>query len=45
MKSKNEKPNFSMTTCGRTGIKIKNTGNDYKCDPFAGVDPFKNQIR
>jgi hypothetical protein len=45
MKSKNEKPNFSMTTCGRTGIKIKNTGNDYKNDPFAGIDPFKNQIR
>ena len=45
MKSKNEKTNFSMTTCGRTGIKIKNTGNDYKCDPFAGVDPFKNQVR
>lgn len=45
MKSKNDKPNYSMTTCGRTGIKIKNTGNDYKCDPFAGVDPFKNHIR
>jgi hypothetical protein len=45
MKSNNEKNNFSMTTCGRTGIKIKNTGNDYKHDPFAGVDPFKNQIR
>jgi hypothetical protein len=45
MKPKNEKPNFSMTTCGRTGIKIKNTGNDYKHDPFAGVDPFKNHIK
>jgi hypothetical protein len=45
MKSTNEKPNFSMTTCVKTGIKIKNTGNDYKHDPFAGIDPFKNQIR
>jgi len=46
MKPKNDKKhNFSMTTCGKTGIKIKNTGNEYKCDPFAGVDPFANQIR
>lgn len=45
MRSKNEKPNFSMTTCAKTGIKIKNTGNDYKYDPFAGVDPFKNNTR
>lgn len=43
MKSINDKNKFSMTTCGKTGIKIKNTGNDYKSDPFAGVDPFKNQ--
>jgi hypothetical protein len=46
MKSKNDKkPNYSMTTCGKTGIKIKSYGNDYKHDPFAGIDPFKNQIR
>jgi len=45
MKTNNEKNKFSMTTCSKTGIKIKNTGNDYKCDPFAGIDPFKNQIR
>lgn len=45
MKPRNEKDKFSMTTCGKTGIKIKNTGNDYKCDPFAGIDPFKNQVR
>lgn len=45
MKPRNERNNFSMTTCGKTGIKIKNNGNDYKSDPFAGVDPFKNQIR
>jgi hypothetical protein len=41
----NTKINYSMTTCGKTGIKIKKTGNDYKCDPFAGVDPFKNQVK
>ena len=34
-----------MTTCSKTGIKINNTGNDYKADPFANVDPFKNQIK
>jgi len=34
-----------MTTCGKTGIKIKSSGNDYKSDPFAGIDPFKNQVR
>jgi len=45
MISNNEKNKFSMTTCSKTGIKIKNTGNDYKADPFAGVDPFKNQTR
>lgn len=45
MKSKNEKTQFSMTTCAKTGIKIKNSGNDYKSDPFAGVDPFKNHTR
>jgi len=45
MKSRNDKKNFSMTACAKTGIKIKNTGNDYKNDPFAGVDPFKNQVK
>jgi len=45
MKGRNEKANFSMTTCTKTGIKIKDSGNGYKYDPFAGVDPFKNQIR
>lgn len=45
MKPRNEKDKFSMTTCGKTGIKIKKTENDYKHDPFAGVDPFKNQTR
>ena len=46
MKLNNDKkPNFSMTSCTKTGIKIKNTGNEYKADPFAGVDPFANQKR
>ena len=35
----------SMTSCSKTGIKIKDAGNGYKHDPFAGVDPFKNQHR
>lgn len=41
MKPKNEKPKFAMTNCTKTGIRIKNTGNDYKDDPFANVNPFK----
>lgn len=45
MKSRNDKTNFSMTTCTKTGIKIKNTGNDYKADPFANVNPFANHVR
>ena len=43
MKSRNDKPNFSMTSCAKTGIKIKNSGNDYTADPFANVNPFQNQ--
>ena len=43
MKSRSDKSNFSMTSCTKTGIKIKNTGNDYKSDPFANIDPFANQ--
>lgn len=45
MKSRNEKTNFSMTNCTKTGIKIKNTDNEYKADPFANVDPFANRPR
>lgn len=42
----NKKNNiYSITSCTKTGIKINNTGNDYKHDPFAGIDPFKNQIK
>ncbi len=44
MKTRNDKYNFSMTSCTKTGIKIKNTGNDYKDDPFANVNPFANQV-
>jgi hypothetical protein len=36
---------FSMTSCAKTGIKIKNTGNDYNHDPFLNIDPFKNKPR
>jgi hypothetical protein len=30
-----------MTKCTKPGIKIIKSDNDYKQDPFAGVDPFK----
>lgn len=46
MRNRNEtNKSFSMTNCTKPGIKIKNTGNDYKADPFANVDPFKNHTR
>ena len=45
MNIRNEKPNYSMTTCAKTGIKIKNTGNDYTADPFANVEPFINRVK
>jgi len=45
MKNRNDKTNFSMTSCTKSGIKIKTSCNDYKSDPFAGVDPFKNHTR
>ena len=45
MKNINKKTNFSMTSCTKTGIKIKNANNDYKADPFANVNPFANQAR
>jgi hypothetical protein len=32
---------YSMTACTKTGIKIKNSGNDYVEDPFANIDPFQ----
>jgi hypothetical protein len=35
--------NNSMTTCHKGGIKIKDTGNGYKADPFEGINPFNVQ--
>ena len=32
-----------MTSCNKPGIKIHNTGNDYKHDPFANINPFAGQ--
>lgn len=45
MKSRANASNYSMTNCTKTGIKIKDTGNEYKSDPFANIDPFANQRR
>ncbi len=42
MRPSNNKNDYSMTSCAKTGIKIKDSGNGYKYDPFAGIDPFKN---
>lgn len=33
---------FSMTKCSKGGVKIRESGNSYSADPFAGVNPFKN---
>ncbi len=36
--------NCSMTKCTKTGIKIKNTDNDYRIDPFANINPFSEPL-
>ena len=41
--SKKEKPNYAMTSCSKTGIKINQSNNDYKQNPFANANPFKNK--
>jgi len=35
--------NITMTTCHKGGIKIKDAANGYTVDPFAGVNPFKEE--
>ena len=45
MTLRNDKPNYSMTSCAKTGIKIKKTDNDYTRDPFAGVNPFQHHAQ
>ena len=34
--------NNSMTKCSKGGIKIRNTNNEYKLDPFDNIQPFTN---
>jgi hypothetical protein len=38
-----KKTDCSMTSCTKTGIKIKHSANEYTADPFAGVNPFKGE--
>jgi len=38
----NKKTEFTMTQCSKGGVKIREAGNSYKSDPFAGVNPFKS---
>lgn len=40
--SQNKKTDFTMTQCSKGGVKIRDNGNSYSADPFAGVNPFKN---
>lgn len=37
--------NVSMTNCKKGGIKIIETNNGYKEDPFANVNPFVNEAK
>jgi curved DNA-binding protein CbpA len=37
--------NVTMTHCKKGGIKIKETNNGYKEDPFANVNPFVNEAK
>ena len=34
---------FTMTKCSKGGVKIRDNGNSYSADPFAGVNPFNNK--
>lgn len=43
MRSRNEKSAFSMTSCNKSGIKIKHADNDYKHDPFANITPVSKK--
>lgn len=47
MRQTNNRPvsNVSMTNCKKGGIKIKETNNGYKEDPFANVNPFINESK
>jgi len=49
MDCKNKKQTFSnsntiMTSCHKGGIKIRNTNNDYKSNPFAKLKNYKKKI-
>jgi curved DNA-binding protein CbpA len=37
--------NINMTNCKKGGIKIKETNNEYKDDPFANINPFINESK
>jgi len=39
----NANANVTMTRCNKGGVKIKEAGNGYTNDPFAGVNPFKEE--
>jgi curved DNA-binding protein CbpA len=43
----NTKPlsNVTMTNCRKGGVKIKETNNGYKADPFANVNPFVTETK
>lgn len=42
-KNTNGSSNITMTSCHKGGIKIKEAGNGYNVDPFAGVNPFNEE--
>lgn len=37
-----KKTDFTMTKCSKGGVKIRESGNIYSCDPFGGLNPFNN---
>ena len=47
MRQNSNKPNsnITMTNCKKGGIKIKESNNGYKDDPFANVNPFINETK
>ena len=42
LKSSSKTQCTPMTQCSKGGVKIREGKNEYKADPFAGIDPFSN---
>lgn len=44
MRNRNSHMDVSMTNCAKSGIKIRQSDNDYKHNPFAKVESYRQQV-